>query len=67
MKSLNQSDNVPHEKASASSSAVTFPTTGTTTLTGTNSSANNNMLDIEHSIALTDLNKLATQSTNTDH
>ena len=52
--------------ALASLISGTFQPKSTTTSTGTNSSANNGVLYIKHSVALACLNKLKKQSTNPD-
>ena len=66
MKSLHKSDEAWLDMVHVSFTAGAFPTASTTTSSGTNSSANNDVLYIKHSIALAGLNKLETESMNWD-
>ena len=52
--------------APASFNAETFPAASTTTSTGTNSCANDDVLFTKHSVAFADPNKLEMHSTNLD-
>ena len=66
MKSLHRSIETPPDIVPASLFSGTFQLARTTTSTGTSSSATNDVLYIKHSVALTGLNKLETQSINPD-
>ena len=64
MKGLHKSDEAPPDMAPASFTYGKFPSTSTTTSTGTYSSANIHVLYIKHSVALAGLNKFETLYTN---
>ena len=62
IKSLNKSNEATPDVDPTSFTSGTFPTESTNITTDTNSSANNYVLYIKHSVALADLTELETQS-----